>query len=220
MGKQCIDRIKAILKKIWDAKWKILLGIIFGTILGAVCCGSAIMFPVYNLTAGVIGCIYGIAIFVTYLVAAWWLFGVTRSISITYYYVNPRWLFQMFMWGAIFSILIIGQCWWSAVVGFLFGVMTMNPSVNGGNIYFIPHMVSAISAIAIGNISLGVMYGLWWMVGLLALILGLIFIITQNRNHEEHPLFNKENRLYWIEVVSISFYIIGLILGNIVPFII
>lgn len=195
---------------------KVILGAIFVGILGTVCYSSVVLFSVYNLTAGVIGAIYGITIFITYLVGVWWNNGVLKSISISYYYCDPRWLFQMFMWGAVFSILIIGQGWWSAVVAFLFGLMTMNPSVNGGNVYFIPHMISAISAIVIGNISLGVLYGLWVLVGILAVVLVCIFILTRNRNHEEHPVFNKGNRLYWIEVASISMYIIGLIMGNII----
>lgn len=212
-----MEKIKNVLKKAWDAKWKIILGALFIVIIAGVCCGVTMLFPIYSITAGLIGTVFGLTIFITYLVAVWWNNGVLKSISISYYYDDPRWLFQVFMFGAAFCILLIGQCWWSALVAFLFGVMTLNPSVTGGNIYFIPHMVSAISAITIANISLWVLYGLWWMcLGLVVAIL-LILMFTRNRNVEQHPAFNEKNWLYWVEVVSISTYFLGLIIGCILP---
>lgn len=185
-----------------------------GTIASIIAFLGAYIFGSYSTVAGIIGLAYGLAIFITYLVAVYHNNGILKSISISYYYCNPKWLFQMFMWGAIASILCIGQTWWALVVAILFGIMTCNPTVNGGNVYFIPHMIGAISAIVIANLCTGIYFGLWVIPALVAFLDIFVVITTLNRNIEEHPKYNKENRLYWIEVISISGMILGMAIGG------
>lgn len=169
-----------------------------------------------SFACALLGLIFGLCDFAVYVIAQLWNNGVTKSISITYYSCKPRWLFQMFMWCAIFCILLLGQNLIYAVVGFLFGIMTCNPTINRGNVYFIPHMIGATSAIALANIGLGLCYGTfgWVMCGILAALLVGIIVGSSFISEEQCKWFNKEVKLWWIEVVSIIFMVSGLAIGN------
>lgn len=170
----------------------------------------------YNTTAGWLGFIFGLIALIGYLRACYCEFGILKSISISYCSVRPHWLFQLFMVTSIFCILLMSQIWWYGIVAFLFGLMTCNPRVNEGNIYFIPHMVGAVSAIVLANLGLGIYYHLWWLIILLVATLAAIAIVLHFRTPEQDSMFNKDTTLYWIEVASIFSLIIGLFAGNLI----
>lgn len=161
----------------------------------------------YSYTAGIIGFIFGIGVFLTYLLGVYQTKGILKSISISYYAVEPRWLFQAFMWASIACIGLIGQNWLYMIVCALFSIMTCNPTINRGNVYFIPHLIGAIGAITLASLGIGLCFGLWWIV--LAEILSLAITAFINIKKD------TGHTVYWIEVVSISYMIIGLFLGRI-----
>lgn len=131
-------------------------------------------FGEYNTTAAVIALIYGIFGYIVYNVYVLWDINdickdhrkitiIPKSISDTYYEIEVRWLFQMFMVSSIFSILCMGQNILYTIVAVFFSVMTVNPSVRSGDRYLIPHMIGAITATVLALLGLGISFGTWSM---------------------------------------------------------
>ena len=159
-------------------------------------------FEEYNKWLGLAGLILGVSLFIVYNRAVFLNYGWLKSISISYYSVKPRWLFQMFMWGSILAILCIGQNMMYLLVGVFFGIMTCNPTVNGGNIYFIPHMIGAITAITLGIL------GTWLLLGNPALVITAAVVL---------PLYlwverKNPDKVYWIEIISLTIMMFGFVL--------
>lgn len=164
----------------------------------------------YDQSVAVTALIYGVFWFVVYNVyVLWHINGINAynreikilpiSISQTYYMIDVRWLFQMFMWSSLFSIMLIGQNVLFGIAGLLFAIMTCNPSVNGGNIYFIPHLTGAIGAITLCILGMGICWHLWGMV--IVTVIDLLFTII---------LFRKDSHLvYFIEHVSLILFMSG-----------
>lgn len=86
--------------------------------------------------------------------------------------------------------------------------MTLNPSVNAGNIYFIPHIIGAVSAIVLAHVGLVVCYGLWWIE--LATLLMLVGVVILSRRFKAL----KEKIIYVVEFISIQMMIAGLAIGT------
>lgn len=129
----------------------------------------------YNQSVALVAVIFGIFWYIVYNVYVLWdindfrkghkeITVIPPSISQTYYMIEVRWLFQMFMWNSIFALLCIGQNVLYLIVCLLFSLMTSNPSVNSGSKYYIPHMIGAIGAIILATLGLGISFGLWYMV--------------------------------------------------------
>lgn len=166
----------------------------------------------YDKSMAITAWIFGVFWFIVYNVYVLWHINginaynrkikeIPMSISQSYYMIDVRWLFQMFMWSSIFAIICIGQNVLYGIVGLLFAIMTCNPSVNSGNIYFIPHMIGAIGAITLGILGLGICYGMWIFVGITVIEL----IIT-------YFLWRKDSSLiYFIELSSLIMLMIGLL---------
>lgn len=164
----------------------------------------------YDKSVAITALIYGVFWFVVYNVyVLWHINGINThnrnfnvfpiSISQTYYMIDVRWLFQMFMWSSLFSIVLIGQNVLFGISGLLFAIMTCNPSVNGGNIYFIPHMIGAIGAITLCIFGMGISWGMWYFVIATAFLLAVVF-----------TLFRKDKHfVYYIEIVSLVLFMIG-----------
>ena len=119
----------------------------------------------------------------------------------------------MFMYSSIFSIICIGQSALYVIVGVMFTVMTVNPSVNSGKKFLIPHMIGAVSAITIGLLGLAVCFFSWKIVALLVIIAGFdIFTVIQcKRNGDGHMV-------YYIELISLSGLMIGFLTAIIEKF--
>ena len=95
----------------------------------------------------------------------------------------------MFMWSSLFSIVLIGQNVLFGIAGLLFAIMTCNPSVNSGNIYFIPHIVGAIGAITLCILGVGISWGMWLHVLIDAVVLIAIFIL---RRKDKYLIYDIE----------------------------
>lgn len=171
-------------------------------------------FPEYNLGIAIVGLVFGIFWFLVYNIYVLWdindigagkrTIDVTpKSISQTYYLIEVRWLFQMFMWSSIFAIICVGQNMCYLLAGVCFGVMTCNPSVNGGNIYFIPHMCGAITATVLCLLGLGVTFNLWWITLLSAVLIPVVWIAARN----------DKNVVYVVEMMSYITLFIGFASG-------
>lgn len=164
----------------------------------------------YDQSVAVTALIYGVFWFVVYNVyVLWHINGINAynrtikelpiSISQTYYMIDVRWLFQMFMWSSLFSIVLIGQNILFGIAGLLFAIMTCNPSVNSGNIYFIPHMIGAIGAITLCIIGMGVSWSLWWFVFLTVAFLLPIVLLLRKDTHF----------IYYLELGSLVMFMLG-----------
>jgi hypothetical protein len=178
----------------------------------------------YNMPVAVVSLIYGVFWFIVYNMYTLWHINdigkdnrkikiLPPSISQTYYMIDVRWLFQMFMYSSIFSIICIGQSALYVIVGVMFTVMTVNPSVNSGNKFLIPHMIGAVSAITLGLLGLAVCFFSWNIVALLVIIAGFdIFTVIQcKRSGDEHMV-------YYIELISLSGLMVGFLTAIIEKF--
>lgn len=162
----------------------------------------------YSYTAGWIGFIFGVTKFIYYLLEVYATSGILKSISMSYYAVEPHWRFKEFMWYSIASIGLIGQNYLYMIVCALFTLMTVNPTINRGNVYYIPHMIGAIGAITLASLGIGLCFGLWWVV--IAEAISLIITALINK------IKDTGHTVYWIEVVAISYMIIGMFLGRVI----
>lgn len=182
------------------------------------------VFGTYNEYVSLIGLIFGVSIFLVYLVGihqyrlkvlnfsksgnvigdyAIELFNTFynkfKSISISYLLIPVGWLFQAFMYSEILSIFLIFQNWYYLIfVCFPFFIMTLNPTINRGNVYFIPHMIGACFAIISAILGLGIIYEFWIFI-IIALILGVVLFLFFRK---------KYNFTYIIEVTYLSYFIL------------
>lgn len=166
----------------------------------------------YDKSMAITAWIFGVFWFVVYNVyVLWHINGIgkdhktfdilPKSISQSYYMIDVRWLFKMFMFSSIFAILCICQNVLYAIVGLFFLIMTVNPSVNSGDRYLIPHMIGAITAITLSILGLGICYDMWIFVGITVIEL----IIT-------YFLWRKDSSLiYFIELSSLIMLMMGLL---------
>ena len=158
-------------------------------------------FEEYNKWLGLAGLIFGIALFIVYNRAVFLNYGWLKSISISYLSVKPHWLFKWFMWGSVLSILCIGQNMIYAIACGFFAIMTWNPTINRGNVYFIPHMIGAITAITL--CILGTYILLHNCLIIIMTLITIILVVIEYRK--------AFNLVYWIEVSTLTCLMIGFI---------
>lgn len=171
-------------------------------------------FAEYNVGIGFVALIFGIFWFVVYNVYVLWDINdigkyhrtievLPVSISQTYYMIEVRWLFKMFMWSSVFALLCCGQNVCYLLSAICFGIMTCNPSVNGGNVYFIPHVIGAISGTVLALIGVGVTFGGWGIVLAAAVVIPIMWFVTRK----------EENVIYFVEMNSYILLFAGLLFG-------
>lgn len=161
----------------------------------------------FNETASVLGKVFGVADFLIYNIAVYAVFGLLKSISISYLSVRPKWLFQAFMWCAIVCILLITQNIIYLIVCLFFVLTTVNPTIDKGKKYFIPHMIGAIGAITLGLIALPLCYGLDLIVFTLCALVGTIMIFVLSHYNKELDKY----KIILIEWITISQLLGGLL---------
>ena len=168
----------------------------------------------YDKSVAVVALIYGVFWFIVYNVyVLWHINGIGKdnreikiipiSISQSYYMIDVRWLFQMFMWSSLFSIILIGQNVLFGIAGLLFAIMTCNPSVNGGDVFYIPHVLCAVGAISISLLGLLIVYNLKYYFIFCVLSIIISYIATRK----------KVYTIYIIELVSLTDLMVGLFLS-------
>lgn len=168
-------------------------------------------FAEYNAGIGLVAVIFGIFWFVVYNVYVLWDINdigkhnrtidvLPVSISQTYYMIEVRWLFQMFMWSSVFALLCCGQNVCYLISAVCFGVMTCNPSVNGGDVYFIPHMVGAIAGTVFALLGVGVTFGGWGLVLTAAVVIPFFWFVNRK----------DDNVIYFVEMCSYIMLFVGL----------
>ena len=174
---------------------------------------------IYNPILAIAAIIYGITIFCSFLWFTYKNFGILQSISISYYVWSPwqnRMIFQLFMYISAFSIVCILQTWWYLIVGVLFALMTLFPSVLYKD-FIKPHCAFAISAITLALIGLPLHFGSMMIVLLTACFVTDTLVLLFNK---QKPAINfndgcKTTSTYWVEVISIGSFLIGGIIGTI-----
>lgn len=180
---------------------------------------NATPFGAYDKIIGLIGYILGSVNFYAFTILTYQMFGIGVSYS-KYYYCFPTakndflwsrnisWLFKLFMYITIASLIMIGQNYLYFIVGILFFIMAVNPSVNGGNIYFIPHIIGATSAITLGLFGLWICYDMWYMP---VAALGLVSVILLSSKTNDYV---NEHKIYFIEFFCILVLKFGMAIGN------
>ena len=156
-------------------------------------------FDEYNKWLGLAGLIFGVALFIVYNRAVFLNYGGLKSISASYYLVSPHWLFKWFMWGSILSILCIGQNMMYVIVCTFFTIMTWNPTINRGNLYFIPHMIGAITAITLGILGTWLLLDTPILVIIAAVVIPL-YLWVERKNPD---------KVYWVEIISLTIMMWG-----------
>lgn len=192
---------------------------------------SPFIFESFDKSVSITSSLYGCTVYLMYIIACYMMFGITKSISITYYYWlkldnrhnflwshNLCWVFQMFMFISAASIFFIAQNVLYFIVGALFAVMAMFPSVEyKGKIgpFLVYHSICACSAIALMLIGLPLCYGWPGLIFTLAAVAGDLLVLLFCNQHPTDYEQESTTKLYWVENVSISVFMIGIIAMNV-----
>jgi hypothetical protein len=131
------------------------------------------------------------AIFVIYLVTVYLLYGMTKSVSATYYELRYKWVFTMVLWG--FSIPLIIAA--SQPLIFLSGAAICFTGAAPGVDEKMErnwHIGSSVAGIIIGLLALWIHYGYWEPVAI-----QLAFTVPAKIGKMKH-------HTYWIEVLAFA----------------
>ena len=187
------------------------------------------IFDTFDKSVSVTASLYGCTTYLSYIIACYMLFGITKSISITWYSWpaakhnflwahNLCWVFQMFMFVSAASIFFIAQNGLYFIVGVLFAVMAMFPSVEyKGKIgpFLIYHSICACSAIALMLVGLPLCYGIKGLPFTAAAAIGdILILIFCKQRPTDYDGDGSTTKLYWIENMSISAFMAGIITMN------
>lgn len=138
--------------------------------------------------------------FTAYLIYIISKYGVLKSISDSYYFLEKKGLFFVFIINTSWSFMIVGETWLMFLAGallmFVGGAAAFKEKTTG-----IVHVIGAIGGITAGMASLCVDFKLWWLVILYTLL--ALFL----------SLANVRNRTWWIEVSAFVTVIIGLLIA-------
>gem|GEM_PF-4301487 len=142
-----------------------------------------------------------LTIFIVYIIVTYRLFGIPDSISSTAYHFGEdrKYYFMLMCWALAFLNLFQGMEGWGFLTsaGLLFTGVTMEYRENLAHSKIL-HGVAAGIAISSALIGLGLLYDVW-----LPLVLFLSLSII---------LFNKENAIWWIEIIAFLLILTGYIL--------
>ncbi len=143
--------------------------------------------------------------FIIYLVYVRVKYGMTKSISATYYELNNKWLFTITLWLFVMPFIIVGGKGLIFLAGASIAFVAAAPRV--GDKYQISkwvHLIGSYLGIASGVVAMWVYYGLWWIP-----VIQLLFTLLAHFEELRH-------RTYWIEAVAIGLISYGLYLGELI----
>lgn len=166
----------------------------------------------YNKGIGTTAALYGVTLFVLYLYEIHKHYGWLPSISKTFYKVRE--IFQMFMYLEALSIFLIAQNLLYTIAAICFVIMAMFPSVLYKH-FIVPHCIFATTAIAIMTIGLPICFDT--ATGLILIggaVVGLSILFYES--YIKKNKFIQDTMIYWVEVITLSVSIIGLVLGRII----
>lgn len=149
--------------------------------------------------------IFALAQFIIYLVYVRVKYGMTKSISATYYEIKNKWLFTITLWFFAIPLIIVGGKGLIFLAGASIGFVAAAPRV--GEKYKmseIVHIVGSYLGIASGVIAMGIYYGLWWIP-----VTQLLFTLLAHYEELRH-------RTYWIEALAVGLTVYGLYLGEVI----
>lgn len=170
----------------------------------------------YDKSMAITAFVFGVFWFIAYnAYVLWHINGIDKdhkeikilpiSISQSYYMIDVRWLFKAFMYSSIFSIICIGQNYLYMIVGVLFFIMAVNPSVNSGDRYLIPHMIGAIGAITLGILGLGICYNMWTTVIITGIGCVLLWVLIKIINNKKI----SDSFVYFLELYTLTSLMTG-----------
>jgi hypothetical protein len=149
--------------------------------------------------------------FISYII---YRFGVIKSISNSYYLLEPnrRFLFTIFCWAIGFPLIFLeGRLFFLSAVGFIFTGVAADYKIPQLTYKYILHihapqrtMVWWIHHIGAGIGILFSFLGLWINFGHPELL--IIFLISTLTIY----LFNINNKLWWIEIIAFILILFGL----------
>jgi len=134
--------------------------------------------------------IFSLTLMVGYLIYVRLRFGMTHSISATYYEIKNKWLFTIVLWGFSIPLMIVSAKPLMFLAGAAICFTGAAPGVDKKMERRV-HVGSSVAGIAIGTIALWVYYGLWWVVGIQLAFTGIAMI------------FQTKYHTYFIELLAV-----------------
>lgn len=143
-------------------------------------------------------------VFVSYVSFIWIKYGVQRSISESYYVLPTKlnFLFTFFCWGFSLPLIIIGDNTLMFLAGsgivFVGAAARMKEKMTRT-----VHMISAYAGIIFSQLTIGIVYEMWY-VNVISLSIALLLFLFRKK---------IKNHIWWIEIdafIAIT-YVLGLI---------
>lgn len=133
-----------------------------------------------------------VTVFISYVSYIWIKYGVTKSISDSFYYLpaNRQYLFILFCW--LFSVpaIILGDSLIMFLAGSGIAFVGAAAAFKQNKMQHWVHMVGAYSGVTLSQIAIWNNYHLW-PINIVFIVLSLILLYL-----------NVKNKIWWIELLS------------------
>lgn len=113
----------------------------------------------------------GIIISIAYIVYSYKKFGLLKSVSISYYEISPRWIFQVFIYNIAFTLIYVGNTYLFYASGVCLALVGLMPSVKVKWMH-LAHTVCAVASVVLAFLGL-FDYGYWYFI-LPVVLIGLL----------------------------------------------
>ena len=137
---------------------------------------------------------------ILYIIAVWYLFGIQKSISDSYYryyHTKWKWAFTLFCWSLAYPALMIHPTPLMFGAFALLGIVGASPAFKQDKYVKASHMIGAYGGVLFSQLSIFFDYGLWHINLAFITLAGLLFI------------FKVNNKIWWAEILAIlSIYVI------------
>ncbi|MFW5915894.1 MAG: hypothetical protein ACOCTM_00325 [Bacteroidota bacterium] len=149
----------------------------------------------------IIAIIISFFVFTGYLLYVAFRYGITQSISKSYYKLKGKWLFTIVLWGFSIPLMIAAAkpLMFFAGAGICFTGAAPSTSVRMEARW---HIGSSVAGIVLGTFGMWIHYGMWWIPAVqAAFTLFLVF-------------FKVKNYTWWIETLAFYLILAGIFIEN------
>lgn len=129
--------------------------------------------------------------------------GVLKSISESFYHLEPkkRWIFTLSMWGFAIPVLIVGDTPLMFFAGAGICFVGAAAAFKGDDMTMKVHVVGAVSGVALSMASLWLDFHMWYFPVSFCICAILLFLTVKNYT-------------WWIEILAFYLVLIALLLVN------
>lgn len=142
-------------------------------------------------------------VFTGYLLYVALRYGITQSISASYYKLKGKWLFTIALWGFSIPLMIAAAkpLIFLAGAGICFTGAAPSTSFKMEERW---HIGSSVAGIVFGILGIWIHLGMWWIPAIQA-VFTLIFVLLKVKNYT-----------WWIETLAFYLVLAGVLINNLV----